>query len=288
MSSVSVVIPTFNRADFLLRALESVLAQTFQDMEIIIVDDGSRDHTKKSVLGVIEEKRGVYIHYVWMENGGVAAARNRGVQEASGRWIAFLDSDDVWMPEKLSRQVEFLGDHPEIRIVYTQERWIRNGRRVNAPKSYARYGGDVFLRCLPVCMIGASSVLLEKDLFEKMGGFNPIFPLCEDYDLWLRMSNRYEVGFIDEELIWKYGGHSDQLSRSIGMDYWRIRSLCAVLDTEPLSPSKVKAVLAELERRAGIYLAGCRKHGNWERYEEVVGLIKGVHPFFDPEINFPQ
>lgn len=278
MSLVSVIIPTFNRANLILRALDSVLSQSFRDFDIRIIDDGGSDDTESLVHQRAAEFSDVEIHYKHTPNRGVAAARNFGIGISSGRWIALLDSDDEWLPDKLEKQLAFLRKNPEISLIHSGEMWIRNGVRVNAPKSYQKYGGDVFEKSLPVCMIGPSTAMFSRDLFESVGGFDENFPVCEDYDFWLRATSLYETGFIDEPLTVKYGGHEDQLSKAhVAMDYWRIRSMCRILSIRSLTPERRKAILHEIDRKGQILLKGYKKHGRYKEYQEVLGLIESIN-----------
>ncbi|RLW70146.1 MAG: hypothetical protein B6D68_01250, partial [spirochete symbiont of Stewartia floridana] len=243
------------------------------------LDDGGSDDTEASLQDCLNRHNGIPVHYRRIPHQGVSAARNIGVSMACGTWIAFLDSDDSWMPDKLQKQVQFTRENPGIRLVYTQERWFRNGRRVNPPAAYRKHSGDVFIHCLPVCMIGVSTVLIAKDLFEQVNGFDTDYPVCEDYDLWLRITSHCKVGLLEEELTCKFGGHDDQLSASfIGIDYWRLRALCGILRDPGLSTVKIKAIHREMERKAGILLHGCRKHGRMKWYEESLAMIKKAWP----------
>ncbi len=278
MSLVSVIIPTFNRANLILRAVDSVLSQSFRDFDIRVIDDGGIDETGNLVLKRAVESTDVEIHYEHTPNQGVAAARNLGIHRSHGDWIALLDSDDEWLPDKLEKQLAFLRENPEISLIHTGEIWIRNGVRVNAPKSYQKYGGDVFEKSLPVCMIGPSTSLFHRDLFEELKGFDESYPVCEDYDFWLRATSRYEAGFINEPLIVKYGGHEDQLSRAhVAMDYWRIRSMCRILSIRSLTTERRRAVLHEIDRKGHILLKGYEKHGRYKEYQEVLGLIESAN-----------
>lgn len=226
---ISVVIPTYNRAGTLKRAVDSVLAQSYRDIELIIVDDASNDQTSE-YLAELQSTVEIKVLYN-SKNLGVSACRNRGIEIARGEWIAFLDSDDEWLPQKLSEQIKFLNEanksyvsNPELRLVYTEEIWIRNGVRVNAMAKHFKSGGRIFKRCVDVCFIAPSSVMIHKSLFADVGLFREDFPVCEDYELWLRISAFEDVGYIEEPLIKKYGGHEDQLSKTIGMDLWRVRA----------------------------------------------------------------
>jgi glycosyltransferase involved in cell wall biosynthesis len=257
---VSVIIPTYDRIETLPRALRSVINQTFSDWELIVVDDGSTDYTVEMIL---RDYPTVRLHR--QENGGVSSARNSGVALASGEWIAFLDSDDVWLPEKLERQLSALANEPELRLSHTDEIWIRNDRSVNQPKAYTKAGGGIYHRCLPLCCICPSSVLLRRDLFDEIGGFDETFPVCEDYDLWLRITAREPVHYLDEALVRKYGGHEDQLSTTTwGMDRYRVRALEKILSEEILSPKDQLLTKETLIKKLRILIAGARKRGNQE------------------------
>jgi len=260
MSSVSVIIPTFQRRALLPRALDSVLAQTRPADEVIVVDDASTDHTHALWLERYAE-RGVRYERLF-DNRGVSAARNHGIAVAAGAWIALLDSDDAWRPEKLERQLAALAASPGHRLCHSEEIWIRHGRRVNPHAKHEKAGGEIFARCLPRCVISPSSVLLASALFDELGCFDTTLPACEDYDLWLRICAQEPVLFVDEPLIVKYGGHDDQLSRRYyGIDRFRIRALAKLLETTTLDAEQRAAALATLREKIAIYVAGAEKRG---------------------------
>ena len=225
---VSIVIPTYNRVHTLDRAIQSVLAQTFQNFELFVVDDGSTDGTVDYLKGLLGKDSRLHVLHQ-NENRGVSSARNIGVENSSGEWLAFLDSDDEWLPEKLERQIQFAQQSPEIRLIHTEEIWIRDKVRVNASNKYAKSGGRIFKRCVDLCCIAPSSAMIRRDLFADVGLFREDFPVCEDYELWLRIAANENIGFIDESLIRKFGGHEDQLSKAVGMDLWRVRALMPFL-----------------------------------------------------------
>ncbi|MGB7490221.1 MAG: glycosyltransferase family A protein, partial [Thermoanaerobaculia bacterium] len=193
---VSVVIPTFDRASVLARAVDSVVAQTHSPAEVIVVDDGSTDDTAELV-----ERRFPSVRLLRQENRGVSAARNRGIEASGGEWIALLDSDDEWRPSKLERQMSGLEERPELRVCHTDEIWIRQGRRVNPRQIHAKHGGWIFEHCLPLCAMSPSSILIHRSIFEVVGMFDEELPACEDYDLWLRICSRYPVLYVDEPLV---------------------------------------------------------------------------------------
>jgi glycosyltransferase involved in cell wall biosynthesis len=253
---VSVIIPTYNRGWIIKEAIDSVLAQDYRDFELIVVDDGSTDNTD----GILNSYRGDIMVFR-QENQGVSAARNRGLAEASGRFIAFLDSDDLWLPQKLFRQVEFFNKNPDAQICQTEETWIRKGVRVNPKKRHKKPWGMIFEPSLALCLISPSAVMIRRSLFEKVGGFDETLPACEDYDLWLRTSCRYPVYLIETPLIIKRGGHNDQLSASSGLDKFRIKSLNKLIESNLLSKSQYEATVKTLKQKCIIYAAGCRKRG---------------------------
>lgn len=266
MTSIAVVIPTFNRIDVLPRALESVLAQTRPPDEIIVVDDGSDDGTADWI-----ERARPGVCLIRQENAGVSAARNRGVEAASSDWIALLDSDDAWMPEKLERQTEAIEKEAGAVLCHTEEIWIRNGRRVNPMKKHEKAGGWIFERCLPLCAISPSSALIRRDLLIELGGFDETLPACEDYDLWLRVCARHPVVFLETPLIEKYGGHPDQLSKMHwGMDRFRVRALEKLLGdtTVSLRPGDRAAAIGVLREKLGILEAGAMKRGKTAEAEQ--------------------
>jgi glycosyltransferase involved in cell wall biosynthesis len=254
MPHITVIIPTYNRSQFVVEAVESVLSQTYPDFEVIVVDDGSTDDTV-AVLRRFEGR----IRLVRQENRGPAAARNRGLSEASGEFIAFLDSDDLWDKRKLERQVSFLEDHPSELICYTDEIWIRRGVRVNPRKRHAKWDGWIFEKCLPLCIISPSSVMMRRPFFELVGTFDEDFPVCEDYELWLRASARLPIRYLPEKLIIKRGGHDDQLSRRWGQDVYRVRAILKLLQTTELSAAQEAAARQELARKCRILEQGYAK-----------------------------
>jgi glycosyltransferase involved in cell wall biosynthesis len=253
---VTVIIPTYNRDWIVGEAIDSVLDQDFDDYELMVVDDGSDDRTPE-ILAAYEGQLTV----LRQPNRGVSAARNRGIAAAAGRLIAFLDSDDLWLPPKLSAQVIFFSENPDAVICQTEERWVRNGVRVNPPKRHLKFSGMIFERSLDLCLVSPSAVMIKKRLFDTVGVFDEALPACEDYDLWLRISCRYPVHLIDTELIIKRGGHADQLSRAPGLDKYRIQSLMKLLEGNLLAPQQRQAVIATLKAKCDIYAGGCQKRG---------------------------
>ena len=265
---VSVVIPTHNRAWCLDRAVESVLAQTFRDLELIVVDDGSEDDTARLLAGYAEAVR-----VIRQPNRGVSAARNAGIRASRGPWIALLDSDDHWLPEKLAVQLDWLDAHPDYCICQTEETWIRSGRRVNPKKRHRKHGGFIFERCLPLCLVSPSAVMMARGLLEEVGGFDEELPACEDYDLWLRIACRHPIGLVDQPLIVKTGGHADQLSQAPELDKYRIRALAKILNSGSLAAGQYEAALKMLAAKVKVYAGGCRKRGRAGEALQLEGLV---------------
>ena len=258
MIKVSVIIPTYNRAKKVCRAISSVLNQTYEDFELIVIDDGSDDHTRESVSRFKDNI--VMINH--SQNMGVSAARNSGIAIAEGKFIAFLDSDDQWMPEKLEVQIDFFRENPGAVACQTGEIWIRNGKRVNPKNRHLKPSGDIFEPSLELCLVSPSAVMLKRSLLDEVGLFDESFPVCEDYDLWLRISKKYPVYLIEKDLVMKEGGAPDQLSSTLkGMDKFRIKSMVKLLEEGELTEKQVVAVIKELEIKCRIYGEGCLKRG---------------------------
>ncbi len=260
MSIVSVLIPTFNRASVIERAVNSVLNQTVQDLECLVIDDNSTDETV-AILARIDDPRLKVISHD--KNGGVSKARNTGFQHSSGPWIALLDSDDEWLPNRLELQLELAKIHPQLPLIHGEEVWVRNGKRVNLPKNYKKSGGAIFNKCLHLCLISPSATLMKRDLYEEMNGFREDYPVCEDYELWLRITAKYKVGFVEEPIVIKYGGHEDQLSsRYKAMDYWRVLAMHEVFQTGGLSADEESELRKVLLKKCEILRLGYLKHQN--------------------------
>lgn len=262
---ISVIIPTCNRAPFLDKAIRSVLAQQLPCAELIVVDDGSIDDTKAVVLQLTTHAN-VPVRLLHQENRGASAARNLGIRAAQGTLLAFLDSDDWWLPQKLAVQAAAMAAHPGVLISHSRELWYRGGQRVNQKKKHDPPHGAVFSASLGMCVVGMSTVMARRELFARYGFFDETLPCCEDYDLWLRVGCREPFLRVPEALTCKEGGRPDQLSaiHRLGMDTFRIRSLCNLLDGGRLDSGQRREAVAELARKCAIYSQGCVKHGRPE------------------------
>ena len=267
------IIPTYNRLSLLREAVSSVVAQTNPDLQLIVVDDGSADGTAEFCRELSIENPDVMFYILLPHSGMPGKVRNAGARAAKGEYLAFLDSDDLWKPEKLALQVTFFEEHPDIRICHTREIWQRGEKIVSQAGQRHRRSGNIFSDALRKCIIGPSTVMLRRDLFEEFGGFREDLEVAEDYELWLRITAKYPVGYIDEPLVIKRGGHPDQLSEKYGqIEIFRIRALLLNLEAETFEGRQRKLAAGELVRKCRIYAAGCKKRGKYEeadRYREI-------------------
>ena len=274
--NISIVIPTLNRIGTLPRALDSVLNQTYQPSEIIVVDNGSSDGT----INLLKE-RYPSIKLLSEKKLGVSAARNRGIRYSKFPWIALLDSDDAWEKTKLEKQKNaLLSSLEKYRLVHTNEIWIRNGIKFNQMKKHKKFGGDIFNKCLSLCCISPSSVLINKNIFEEVGYFDESLPVCEDYDLWLKISSQENILFVNQKLTLKYGGHNDQLSKTYwGMDRFRIKSLENLILNYNLKPDQKLNAIETIIKKLKIIVNGAYKRNNSsiiDKYEKKLLYWKNI------------
>ena len=268
---ISVVIPTLNRINTLQRALDSVINQTYKPAEIIVVDNGSSDGTLKFLreqypkITILTEKK-----------IGVSSARNKGIKKSINQWIALLDSDDAWHPRKLEIQTSMLDSAlKEYNLIHTDEVWFRNNKHINQMKKHKKQGGYIFERCLSLCCISPSSVLFKKNILDKVGLFDESLPVCEDYDMWLKICSSEEVLFAQDKLTYKYGGHKDQLSKSYwGMDRFRIKSIENIIKNFDLTYKQKKQAKKELIKKLKIIINGAFKRNNLSIVNEFSTKLK--------------
>ena len=254
------------------RALSSVRRQTRAAEQVIVIDDGSADATAAVARRCLPQADVL----VNRQRLGVSRARNRGIRRAACDWIAFLDSDDAWHPDKLARQERALQDHPGQRICHTDEIWIRRGRRVNPKEKHRKRGGHIYEHCLPLCVLSPSSVVVHRGLLAQTGLFDESLPVCEDYDLWLRITARHAVLFLDEPLVTKYGGHDDQLSRLYpAMDRFRVRILENMLLYGRLNEEQQRQTRLMLIHKLRILAKGAAKHNNHDLYRQCRDKLQG-------------
>jgi glycosyltransferase involved in cell wall biosynthesis len=247
---ISIIIPVYNRQEFIKRSIDSVLDQIYKDFELIIVDDGSSDLTP-DILKTYKDK----IKVITTKNQGVSSARNLGIKASSGEWICFLDSDDVWQSDKLQCQIEFHKLHPHILFSHTFEKWVRNDKEIKQKAIHKKPNGWCFEDNLAFCKIAPSTVMIYRSILDSVGLFDESLEVCEDYDLWLRVLREYEVGLVEDVLTTKYAGHDDQLSfKHHSMDKFRIEAL--------LKHKELPQVIDEIKKKAKILINGAKKRGN--------------------------
>lgn len=275
----SVIIPTYNRASFLKIAINSVLRQTFMDYELLIIDDGSTDETKKIVKALQQNN----LHYFHQPHNGVSAARNNGIAKSQGSFICFLDSDDRFLPQKLELTYKYIKKHSDYKIFHTEELWYRNGSRLTPKAHHKKPSGFAFENALRLCCVSISTATISREVFNAVGLFDENLPACEDYDFWLRATAKFPVFLIPKNLTIKEGGHLDQQSHKFhAMDQFRIYALEKLLKSDSLSKDNYKKAYKELENKCLIYIKGAQKRGkatHVKQYQNLLGQLRspGIH-----------
>ncbi len=200
MKKVSVIIPTYNRADKIERAIKSVLNQTFEDFDVIVVDDCSSDNTEAVVKTITDDR---VIYHKLDKNQGAAGARNSGVSISESEYIAFHDSDDEWLPDKLSKQVEYMQMNPQVGLVYGKMHIIQQTQEGDFPSDaiQGKVEGYIYNDLLKRNTIGAPTMFIRRENFSKIGGFDSSLRCLEDWEFAIRFSKDYQIGYIDEPLI---------------------------------------------------------------------------------------
>tara|TARA_B100000963_G_scaffold289235_1_gene258685 strand:- start:192 stop:1028 length:837 start_codon:yes stop_codon:yes gene_type:complete len=261
---ISVVIPTYNRSKLLCRSIRSVLNQTFQPKEIIVVDNGSNDNTRDMISKSFRN-----IRYIYHNKKGVSAARNIGIKISRSNWVSFLDSDDEWMKDKLLLQKEYILKNPNVNFLHTNEIWFKNGKHLNQKNIHRKYGGYIFENCLKLCCISPSSTLIKKKLFDKTGFFDESFQVCEDYELWLRISSKIKIHFLEDKLTIKHGGHDGQLSQKYwGMDRFRIMAIEKNILDNWFNEEQKRYAIKDLISKIKIILIGAQNRNNQKIFNE--------------------
>ena len=219
MRAISVIIPTYNRETTITKAIESVLNQTYPVQEVIVVDDGSKDNTEE-VVGQIGDER---IRYVKTpENHGAGAARNYGVKQARCELIAFHDSDDEWVVDKIEKQMTYLETHPDVGLVYTAFTAYCNNQHFDYPEgcmsSATEYEGDILRKLLVHNVVDTPTILMSKNIFDEMGGFDENMDALEDWELAIRVAKKYRLGFVGEPCV-KVSLEGNRMSSDIAKHY---------------------------------------------------------------------
>jgi len=267
--TVSVIIPTYNNASFLGEAVESVLSQTYKKIEILVVDDGSTDTTAQVI-----EKYKEQVRYLYKENGGVSSARNRGLEEARGEWVAFLDADDLWLPDKLQSQMEPMIQNDRVGIVTCGAMMINEEDQMIDQFMIPDYRNrENLLKSLykENVISGGSQVLVRKKCLERVGNFDESLKCGEDWDMWLRIAKISEIVFIERPLV-KIRTRADSCSNSSENLERNLRHECQVLKKNlpevGLSPQKLFLKMESYSYRYFVtawsyYEAGMKK-GAWQ------------------------
>ena len=248
--NISVIIPTYNRAGLILKAIQSVQKQSSKIKEIIVIDDGSTDGTKD----ILKNEN---ITYIYQENKGVSKARNRGILLAKYDWLAFLDSDDIWDEDKIKEHIFLHTNNNNILASFTSEKWVRNGKTIKL-KAHQKKEEPSFLNSLALCKIGVSTFFCHKKIFNDIGLFDENLKVCEDYDLWLRILLKYNIKLIDKPLTTKFAGHKNQLSFDTPLiDTYRIEAL-----RKHINSKYNDEIIEEIKNKKSILLKGAKKHNN--------------------------
>lgn len=279
---VAAVLPVRDRAALLAEAMQSILAGKTRPRELIVVVN-SKGPAREADLGAAraaaDQAGDVIVRILTEERPGPAAARNRGWRAAAASWISFLDSDDLWAPEKLAAQLRFLARRPHLDACHTGERWLKHGRELSQPRRLAPRSGAFLYDAFETCLISCSSILLRRSLLETLGGFDETFPVCEDFELWLRLLARTPVGLVPEPLTIKRSGDWAQLSQSRhSMDAWRIRAILKFAAATPLDGRALAAARNSVERKLRILQQGADKRRTTEPVERLAGEVRQLWP----------
>ncbi len=274
---ISVIIPRHERPLLTEEALQSVINQSYRPLEILIGDDGSSALSRQRLndfVNALPPQTGLSFKLPqWPHCGCPGAVRNRCAEMAQGQWLAFLDSDDLWLPQKLEKQYSLHAADQNLLFSHTREEWRRNGRLVSQKGQKHLREGNIFSHALTKCIIGPSTVMMSRQLYMDTGGFRNDMEIAEDYEYWLRITSHCPVGYLNEALTVKRAGHGEQLSEKYGhIEIFRIRGLKTLVEQGFFDAIRQKEAKAELARKCLVYSRGCFKRGKDEegrRYEEM-------------------
>ena len=268
----SAVVTSCRRPAALDRALASVVSQSLPAKEILVIEDG-QDGQDERIKSLVKNQY-PQVRLISNYGSGISAARNTAIKTANEDWLAFLDDDDQWMETKVEEQMQAISQS-NLRLCHTNELWLRNGKRINQHKRHTKSGGAIYLRCLELCCISPSSVLIEKSIFTDYGLFDEDLPVCEDYDMWLRICAYEEVSYINQPLVVKHGGHEDQLShRYWGMDRFRVQALMKMLQHSQLRPAYRAATLQSIKKRLNILQQGAARRGKGQEAKSYLAQLE--------------
>lgn len=261
---VDVIIPSHGRPELLEEAVASVLQQSFAALHLYIVDDASPELLQPKIH--CDDNRVTWLRL--KKRIGPGGARNAGVALGRSRYIAFLDSDDLWDVSKLAKQVAQLEKDSSLQWVHCNEQWQRHGKSVPQRAEHRKQGGDFLERAFGRCLIANSAVVFRRTFYEKHGGFNTHFPVCSDFELWLRLLADSPVGFLDEALVIKRAGDWPQVSSTPETDRYRVLALHRFYRQQRMHSAfhaHAQALFAEAIYKCEILIKGARKYGRAER-----------------------
>ncbi len=283
---VSAVVPVADRPQLLADALRSICSGSMKPRELIVVLNAKtpgRAADRQAAETVFSENSaaGIELHLIECEDTGPGPARNAGVAAARQDWLAFLDSDDLWAPDKLRRQWRYLRQRPYLQAAHTAERWIKDGRELNQPAHLRPHTGRFLTASFSHCLISCSSFILRRELFAALNGFDPAFRVCEDFELWLRLLVRHPVGLLREALTIKRAGDWPQESRRFhSLDALRIRAILKLVRNakSQLKPQELAAARAACESKLAILKQGARRRDRAAELTPLVHEIRSVFP----------
>lgn len=257
--NTAAIIPVRGRRELLGEAMESVLGQSLCPAELLVIMD---DYDESEALELKARYRSIencQLHFVRGEGTGPGSARNLGATLARSSWLAFLDSDDIWQKERLERLFAYLKKRPQLSVCHNEESWLRSKKGLTVPESLRPSTGRFLRASLSNCMISPSSLLIRRTVFLASGGFDPAYPVCEDFEFFLRLLKTRVAGLVPEKLTIKRSGNWPQLSASHNLDCYRLRALLTYLK-DPEAPWQAEArraalgrwkIVQQIERRYG-------------------------------------
>lgn len=271
--TISVIIPTFNRKDTLKEAINSVFAQTLLPDEVIIVDCGSKDGTKDAVL-----KSSQKITFIETKISGASAQRNTGISHAKGDFIAFLDDDDIWHPQKLKIQMDFFETHPEIAMTSSEIVRIEDNIIIKKPSWVF---GDLYLKLFMESFIHTSTVIIKRDVFDKVGHFNEHYLRAEDYDLWLRISRIFSLAHTTSPLAWIRKCETRLSNDKIDLRNTAMKVLKEQYDPHKISERKYEKRISNIEISLGrrYVMAGNREEGKKQFLSAIKRYPFSIRPY---------
>jgi glycosyltransferase involved in cell wall biosynthesis len=283
IANIAAIIPVKGRPALLKEALDSILSGNILPSSVFVVIDSIGEEREMDSIALEEfflrsKKIFSEIHFkkIYSANEGPARARNLAAKEAKEEWISFLDSDDLWLPEKLESQISYLKKRPHLHGASGLERWIKNGKVLIQPQKLRPGHGRFIKDSLHRCLVPCSSVIIRRSIFLDEGGFDENFPVCEDYEFWIRFLSRHPLGFIDREIAIKRSGDWSQLSSSHSLDKYRILALLKSVQNCNFSKEESGEAKKACYEKFSIFESGAKKRGNHNEAEDLIMKINSV------------